>query len=89
MFDALPPGAKTELWLDGADHATCPGNAKGQRAQRPRPAPAVAQAERHHALIRSASTDWWRAHLLDDGAARQRLAQTPAGLGPQDAWRTA
>ena len=91
VFDALPSGSgrKAELWLDGADHATFSGNAKGQRSARPRPDPAVAQAERHHALIRAASTDWWRAHLLDDADARQRLSQAPAGIGPQDAWRTA
>lgn len=89
VFDALPSGRKAELWLDGADHGTFSGNAKGQRGARPRPDPAVAQAERHHALIRATSTDWWRAHLLDDADARQRLSQAPAGLGPQDAWRTA
>ena len=89
VFDALPPGRKAELWLDGADHATFSGNAQGQRSFRPRPDAPVSQAERHHALIRAISTDWWRAHLLDDADARQRLSQAPAGLGPQDAWRTA
>jgi dienelactone hydrolase len=91
VYDALPSGRgrKAELWLDGADHASFSGNAQGQRSARPRPDAAVAQSERHHALIRATSTDWWRAHLLDDADARQRLSQAPAGLGPQDAWRTA
>ena len=91
VYDALPSGRgrKAELWLDGADHATFSGNAQGQRSRRPRPDAPVAQADRHHALIRATSTDWWRAHLLDDADARQRLSQAPAGLGPQDAWRTA
>lgn len=89
VFEALPPGRKAELWLDGADHATFSGNAQGQRQWRPRPEPAVAQTERHRDLIRAVTTDWWRAHLLDDAAARQRLSQAPAALGPQDAWRTA
>lgn len=88
VYDALPPGRKAELWLDGADHATFSGNATGQRSGRPRPASAVDQAGRHAALIRAASTDWWRAHLLDDATAQQRLSRAPSGLGPHDDWRT-
>jgi dienelactone hydrolase len=90
-FDGLPSGNKAELWLDAADHLTfggqeLPAGAMRRNARAPE---TLAQNERHRALITTTSTDWWRAHLLDDGAARQRLAQTPAGLGPQDAWRTA
>jgi hypothetical protein len=41
----------------------------------------------HHALVASLTTDWWRAWLMDDEAARQRLRQ-PAGLGSGDRWQT-
>lgn len=89
-FDALPAGDKAELWLDGADHATFSGHAptRGLRG-RLRAATAREQGDRHAALIAALSTDWWRAQLLGDAAARQRLATRPDGLLPPDDWRRA
>ncbi|MBH9552029.1 hypothetical protein [Inhella gelatinilytica] len=87
VYDAVPSGDKAELWLDGADHMSFGGNPiTGPWAAR-RPATAVQQADRHHALISTVSADWWRAQLMDDAAARVRLSAPPAGLGPQDEWR--
>ena len=40
----------------------------------------------HHALVATITTDWWRATLQDDSAARARLA-TPAGLRAGDLWQ--
>jgi predicted dienelactone hydrolase len=88
VFDALPPGDKAELWLDGADHMTFSGQAlRGLRRRRQRSHAASEQAERHRRLIEAVSSAWWRAQLLDDAAARAQLAQAPAGLLSQDAWR--
>lgn len=91
VYDALPPGAKAELWLEAADHMSFggqdwrPGGAFVRRtAEATR-----AQAPRHDALIESTSTAWWRAHLLGDTIAREALMRPPSGLGPQDEWRRA
>ena len=91
VYDALPAGDKAELWLDGADHRVF-GGMELQRLPLPpplreRPTQAEAQTARHQALIAAVSTDWWRAQLLGDAAARERLAQPPSTLGAQDAWR--
>ena len=40
----------------------------------------------HHARVAAISTDWWRAHLLADAAAQQRLRQ-PQGLEARDLWK--
>lgn len=40
----------------------------------------------HHARVAAISTDWWRAHLLADAAAQQRLRQ-PQGLEARDLWQ--
>jgi predicted dienelactone hydrolase len=89
VFDALPPGRKALLWLDGADHATF-GGGTGLRAEalrRRRSArDAAALLPQHQALIAATGADWWKAWLQDDAAARTRLQQ-PAGLGPQDRWQ--
>lgn len=89
VYDALPAGDKAELWLDGADHMSFGGQAVGgaMARLRERDPRASAQAERHQALIAAVSSDWWRAQLLDDAAARARLSQTPAHLKEADAWR--
>jgi len=89
VYDALPPGDKAELWLDGADHRVFGGMDLEHLPPRlrQRPAAAVAQTARHQALIAAATTDWWRAQLLGDAAARERLARPPATLGAQDDWR--
>ena len=90
VFDALPRGQRALLWLDRADHLTFGGNA--QQPLRARWGPlkrdevAVQREPRHHALIAALTTQWWRAHLLGDGAARQAL-QSPPGLAAEDRWR--
>lgn len=86
VYDALPRGAKAELWLDGADHMSFGGHLRGRGRAR-RPEPAQAQAERHRALIQQVSADWWRAQLLEDSAARQRLRARPPHLQAGDDWR--
>lgn len=86
VYQALPAGAKAELWLDGADHMSFGGQAVGRVAQRlrQRAAPAVEQAERHRRLIESTTTRWWQAQLLGEHAA---LDAAPEGLQAGDAWR--
>lgn len=89
LHDALPPGQRALLWLDGADHATCGGGA-------PRAAAALAARRRrdpltlerepaHQALVARLSSAWWRWRLLGDEAARRAL-DAPSGLGPGDRW---
>jgi len=85
-YDALPPGDKAELWLQGADHMSFGGQGRWRGRLR-RAGAADAQHERHAGLIAAVSSDWWRAQLLDDGAARRRLADRPAALGAGDDWR--
>ena len=91
VYDGLPTGHKAELWLDAADHMSFSGQDRGRmgRLGRPRDPATDQQRPRHQALITAVSTDWWRAQLLGDATASQRLAQVPQGLGPQDQWRTA
>lgn len=88
VFDALPAGRKALLWLDGADHATF-GGGTGLRAEALRrrrgAGDAAALLPQHQALIAATGTDWWRAWLQDDAAARARLRQ-PQGLGLRDQW---
>jgi predicted dienelactone hydrolase len=85
-FEALPAGAKAMLWLHQADHMTFAGRAAGV-LPRTRKAAATRMEQRHHALIARVTTDWWRARLLGDAEARQRLS-APGGLAPDDRWRT-
>jgi len=40
----------------------------------------------HHALVAAITADWWRATLMNDAAAWQRLA-LPAGLAAGDVWQ--
>ena len=40
----------------------------------------------HHALVAAITADWWRATLMDDATAGQRLA-LPAGLAAGDRWQ--
>ncbi len=91
VYDALPAGDKAELWLSGADHMTFGGQdvRRFPMLARQRLPAALEQEPRHRALIASVSTRWWQAQLLGDGAARAELAQAPAQLIPQDAWRRA
>jgi predicted dienelactone hydrolase len=92
VYAHLPPGAKAQLWLEGADHQTFGGSGEvgagraARLAGRGRPEAPVALAEHHAAVIRGVTTDWWRAHLQHDAAAVQRL-RTPQGLASGDAWQ--
>lgn len=82
VYDALPPGHKALLWLDGADHATFGGNPGGAR-WRQRPASAVQREAAHHALVARATALWWQAHLRADAGALQALRGL-AGLADGD-----
>lgn len=89
VYDGLPPGARAELVLDGADHMTFGGQTFGRRAARgpfKRADAAVQREAQHRAAIERITTDWWRWRLLGDAAAAARLQQ-PAGLTPADRWR--
>lgn len=44
------------------------------------------QEERHHAQLAQVTTDWWRANLLGDADARERLVH-PAGLNTGEVWQ--
>ena len=86
VFAALPPGGKAHLVLEDADHMTF-GGQDGRVAEiLPREATARTRQPRHHALLAAITTDWWRATLQDDAAARSRL-RAPEGLGPGDLWQ--
>ena len=82
VFDALPNGKKTLLWLDQADHFTFAGNDK----QIPsnflikRSKETLALEERQHELIARTSTAWLKEQLLG------LPSQTPSGLSPKDQW---
>jgi hypothetical protein len=87
VYDGLPPGARAELVLDGADHMTFGGQSRRFAAWRGgRPASATQRETAHRAVVASVSTDWWRWRLLDDPAAAERLRH-PAGLAAEDRWR--
>lgn len=89
VYRGLPPGAKAELVLDGADHMTFGGQSLTIRPRRGPLSRAAGAAEReggHRATVVRISTDWWRWRLLGDDAARQRL-QAPDGLAPGDVWQ--
>lgn len=86
VFGALPPGDKGQLVLQDADHMTFAGQAGRAVEIHPREAVTRTLQATHHALVAAITTDWWRATLRDDGAARARLAQ-PAGLAPGDTWQ--
>lgn len=85
VYDGLPPGARAELVLDGADHMSFGGQARA-RAKRRRPEAAVENEAVHREVVERVTTDWWRWRLLGDTAAAGRL-QRPAGLTPADRWR--
>jgi hypothetical protein len=91
VYDALPPGQRALLWLQGADHMTFAGNAERRiRGLGRGPLARDAEAERlepaQHALVARISTHWWRAELLGDAAARAALV-APSGLAAGDRWR--
>lgn len=86
VFDALPAGQKAQLVLDEADHMSFAGQSGVAAEILPRhPASRSLQAQ-HHARVAALTSDWWRAHLMGDRQALQRLNH-PAGLAPGDRWR--
>jgi len=86
VFAALPPGGKAQLVLQDADHMTFGGQTGRAAEIVPRESVTRDQQARDHALVAAITTDWWRATLLDDAAARARLI-APAGLRPGDRWQ--
>ncbi|MFM7330128.1 MAG: alpha/beta hydrolase family protein [Brachymonas sp.] len=84
VFDALPAGKKSLLWLDQADHFTFAGNAK----QIPstflarRNAAALSSEVRHHEIIARVSTHWLKQQLFNIPS------QVPIGLSTKDQWLT-
>ena len=86
-YAALPPGHKAQLVLQDGDHMTFGGQPGRASEILPREAITRELQPRHHALVAAITTDWWRATLLDDAQARQRLVR-PAGLAEGDLWST-
>lgn len=86
VFAALPAGGKGHLVLQDADHMTFSGQ-NGRAAEIVPREPVTRDLQpAHHALVAALTTDWWRATLQDDAAARARLA-APAGLRAGDLWQ--
>ena len=86
VFDALPAGDKGQLVLMEADHMTFAGQTGRAAEIVPREQITRELQPAHHALVASITTDWWRATLLVDAAARTRLT-APKGLNPGDSWQ--
>lgn len=82
VFPALPPGAKYEVVLNGAEHSAF--------TDRALPGDSNPRNPNHHRAILALSTAFWDATLRDDGAARNWLH----GSGPEsvleegDRWQT-
>ena len=87
VFEALPTGHKSQLVLKDADHMTFGGQTGRAVGILPRESITQQLQAQHHALVASITTDWWRAHLYGDAAAKARLVQ-PQGLAVQDTWQT-
>jgi hypothetical protein len=73
--------------LQDADHMTFAGQTGRAAEIVPRADITRSLQAAHHARVAAITTDWWRAMLLDDAAARARLA-APAGLAAGDVWQT-
>jgi predicted dienelactone hydrolase len=91
VYDALPPGQRALLWIDGADHVTFGGGTGAPLSrQAARALKRHDQAERdeavHQERIARITTEWWRAKLLGDANAQAAL-RAPQGLGLNDRWR--
>lgn len=84
-FDALPAGKKAQLVLRDADHMTFAGQTGRALEAFRREAISIDLQARHHEVVAALSTDWWRATLLDDHQARERLKR-PASLAERDTW---
>lgn len=87
VFAALPAGAKSQLVLKDADHMTLAGQTGAAVEIIPRAAVTRELQALHHLAVATISTDWWRANLLNDLAARARLAR-PSMLAAGDVWQT-
>jgi predicted dienelactone hydrolase len=87
VFDALPAGHKAQLILQDADHMTFGGQTGRAAEIIPREAVTRSLQPRHHALAAAITADWWRAELMNDAAAKARLAR-PQGLAAGDVWKT-
>ena len=87
VFAALPAGNKAQLVLRDADHTSFGGQIGRAAGILPREAVTQQLQTQHHALVASITTDWWRAYLTGDAAAKARLVQ-PQGLAAQDTWQT-
>ena len=86
VFAALPAGQKAQLVLENADHMTFAGQSGAAVEILPRHTASRALQPQHHAFVAALTTDWWRAHLMNDAQALQRLAQ-PTGLSQGDRWQ--
>ena len=98
VFAALPSGNtpgntadptadnKAHLVLRDADHMTFAGQTGRAVEIVPREAVTRELQGAHHALVAAITSDWWRATLQDDAAARNRL-RAPANLRAQDLWQ--
>lgn len=86
VYGALPAPRKAHLVLQDADHMTFSGQPGRALESRPRAQVTRELQAQHHALVSHISTDWWRATLLDDAAARNRLI-SPMGLAAGDVWQ--
>ena len=87
VYAALPAGNKAMLLLKDADHMTFGGVTGRAAGILPRDLVTTQLQPQHHALVARITTDWWRAHLMGDAAAKAWL-QKPAGLAAQDTWQT-
>ncbi|HZY18019.1 MAG TPA: hypothetical protein VFE82_06015 [Ramlibacter sp.] len=86
VFDALPGPARAQLVLQHADHMTLGGTPRARQPRRSRSA--IRDEGSHQAVVAALTTDWWRAWLQSDAAAKDRLRQ-PQGLIGADSWRLA
>ena len=81
VYHGLPAGQRALLWLDGADHMTFGGN-REPASPLPRLASAAQHEAAHHAIVARLTGLWWRARLLDDGAAWGAWQQRPGIVAP-------
>lgn len=87
VFAALPPGRKSQLVLEDADHMTFAGQTGRAVEIVPRNERARALQPQHHDVLAALTTDWWRVHLLGDAESQTRLKR-PWGLTSGDVWQT-
>ena len=86
VYGALPNGNKAHLVLKDADHMTFAGQLGRAVEIVPREQVTRDLQAAQHALLAAITTDWWRATLLGDAAAQERLT-VPQGLRPGDLWQ--